>query len=355
MKFSIGNIPLGPEYPAYIVLEMSANHGGRLECAKQIIADAKEIGASAVKLQTYTADSITLDSDKPDFTLPKDSPWSDHGTMYELYKQAQTPFSWHKELFAYAKNIGIDLFSAPFDTHAVDFLETFDPPAYKIASPEITDITLIRACARTQKPIILSSGIAEEADLDLAIKTIRDTGNEQIIVLKCTTAYPTPLEEVNLNNLKTLQARYGVLVGVSDHTKGYLVPSLSVGMGGVMIEKHYRLDDQGSVDDFFSMSKKEFAAMVNAVRETESILGHGELTLSKSAWQNRRGRRSLYVAQDIDRGETFTEHNIKSVRPGFGLHPKYFDAILGKTSTMFLKRGDRLTMDCILEQHEIMR
>lgn len=348
MELRIGKYLLGPEHPAFIVAEMSGNHDGSLDRALEIVRAAKRCGANAIKLQTYTPDTITLKSDREDFLIPSDSPWEKHSTLWSLYNKAFTPWEWHSEIFKEAKINGLEVFSSPFDSSAVDLLESLDSPAYKIASPEITDIPLLERVAATGKPVIISTGIAELADIDLALSTLRSAGATDIIVLKCTTAYPAPIEESNLKTVADITHRFGVLSGLSDHSIGIIAPVAAVVLGASLIEKHFTLDDvTKTVDSFFSSGEKEFSLMVEGIRLVEKALGKVNYDIAPSALSSIRGRRSLYVSSDIKAGEIITDTNIKSVRPSFGLHPKYFKQILGKRVKRDLYTGDRLDLDSI--------
>jgi pseudaminic acid synthase len=348
IEFQIGNKALGPGHPAFVVAEVSGNHGGDIERALDIVRAAKRVGADAVKLQTYTADTITLNSDREDFLLPSDSPWSSEATLHQLYAKAHTPWEWHQRLFDEARRLDIIIFSSPFDESAVDLLEQLNAPAYKIASPEITHIPLIQRVARTGKPVILSTGISELADVELAIKTLRVEGATQIMVLKCTTAYPAPPEESNLRTIPDIIERFAVLSGLSDHTLGSADAIASVVLGGSLIEKHFTLDDQyKTVDSFFSSGEKEFQRMVQDIRLVEASLGRVSYDIAPSAQSSLRGRRSLYISASIKAGEALTTDNVKCVRPSFGLHPKYFSEILGRTAARDLRQGDRLTWDAV--------
>lgn len=348
LELQIGTRVLGPGHPAFVVAEISGNHGGGLDRALEIVRAAKRAGADAVKLQTYTADSITLNSRRDDFLLSDSSPWSDEGSLYQLYAKAHTPWAWHALLFEEAKRQGIIIFSSPFDESAVDLLEQLDAPAYKIASPEITHIPLIRRVAQTGKPVILSTGISELADVELAVETLRMEGARQIMVLKCTTAYPAPPEESNLRTIPDMIKRFGVLSGLSDHSLGSANAIAAVVLGGSLIEKHFTLDGQDeTVDSFFSSTESEFRRMVSDIRQAEASLGHVSYEIVPSARSSLRGRRSLYVAASIRAGESFTADNIKCVRPAFGLHPRHYSEILGRTAVCDLQYGDRLTWDVV--------
>jgi pseudaminic acid synthase len=325
----------------YIIAELSANHGGEIEIAKKTIMAAKEIGAHAIKLQTYTADTLTLDCDREDFIIKGATLW-DNKKLYDLYKEAYLPWEWHEELFKYAREIGIDIFSSPFDKTAVDFLEQFNPSAYKIASFEITDYELIRYTASKMKPMIISTGIATIDEIQDAVDICREVGNNDIVLLKCTSAYPAPLEDANLKMIPSLTETFGVISGFSDHTIGSTAPIAAVTLGAKVIEKHFILDKSiGGADADFSMDKEEFAAMVKALRDTEKLLGKIDYSMTEQKKKSRQFARSLYVAKDIKKGEQFTDENIRSVRPGYGMHPKYLNDILGKTAQKDYKFGDR--------------
>jgi pseudaminic acid synthase len=327
----IGNFDLKKD-GVYIIAELSANHNGSLETALDTIKAAKEIGANCIKLQTYTAETLTLDSKRDDFIIKGGTLW-DGKSLYDLYREAHTPWEWHKELFEYAKEIGIDIFSSPFDKSAVDFLEQFDPPAYKIASFEITDYDLVRYTASKGKPIIISTGIATLQEIQDVVDICKEVGNDDIVLLKCTSAYPAPLEEANLRTIPNLAESFGVVAGFSDHTLGVTAPIVAVTLGAKVIEKHFILDKRiGGADAEFSLDKEEFADMVKAVRDTEKLLGSIDYTMSEKKMSSREFSRSLYVSKDIKKGEKFTKENIRSVRPGFGLHPKYLNEILGRSA-----------------------
>ncbi|CAA6825451.1 MAG: N-acetylneuraminate synthase (EC [uncultured Sulfurovum sp.] len=326
---NIGNFNLLKD-GTYIIAELSANHNGKIQNALDSIKAAKDIGANCIKLQTYTADTITLDSDNKDFMIDGGTLW-DGKKLYDLYKEAYTPWEWHKELFAYAREIGVDIFSSPFDKTAVDFLEQFNPSAYKIASFEITDYELIKYVASKGRPIIISTGIATIDEIQDAVDICRNEGNNDIILLKCTSAYPAPLEEANLRMIPNLAQTFNVTSGFSDHTLGSTAPISAVTLGAKVIEKHFILDKSiGGADADFSMDKEEFANMVKAIRDVEKLVGKVDYSMTEKKKQSRRFSRSLYVAKDIKKGEVFTEENIRSVRPGYGMHPKHHRRIIGK-------------------------
>ena len=317
----------------YIIAEMSANHGGKISIAKETIKAAYEIGANAIKLQTYTADTLTLESDKEDFIIKGGTLWDDK-KLYDLYKEAYLPWAWHKELFEYARELGIDIFSSPFDKSAVDFLKQFNPSAYKVASFEITDYELIEYMAKEMKPMIISTGIATKEEIQDAVNICKSVGNKDIILLKCTSAYPAPLEDANLKMVPDLVSTFNVVSGFSDHTLGATAPIVAVTLGAKIIEKHFILDKSiGGADADFSMDKKEFSLMIKAIRECEKLLGEVDYSMSEKKKKTRQFSRSLYASKDIQMGEVFTQENVKSVRPGYGLHPKHLNDVLGKIAT----------------------
>lgn len=325
----------------FIIAELSANHNGSLETAIKTIKAAKRAGADAIKLQTYTADTLTIDSKKEDFIINNGSIW-DGKNFYELYKEAHTPWEWHPKLFEVAKAEGLVCFSSPFDITAVDFLENLNVPLYKIASFEITDIPLIEYVASKGKPIILSTGIASIEDIELALETIRKQGNNEIALLKCTSSYPAPIEEANLAMIQDLSKRFDVVSGLSDHTLGITAPIVATALGAKIIEKHFILDRAiGGPDASFSLDEKEFTRMVEAVRFAEKLIGEVNYNLTDKQIAGRAFSKSLYVVKDIEKGERFTSENIRSIRPGFGLHPKYYKSILGKVAKQSFKSGDR--------------
>ena len=330
----------------FIIAEMSANHNHRKDLAIETIRAAKKAGVNAIKIQTYTADTITLDCNKPDFVVGPGL-WEGE-TFYNLYKKAYTPWEWHEEIFHVAKEEGLICFSTPFDKSAVDLLESLDNPIYKIASFEITDIPLIKYIASKHKPIILSTGIAMEEDIDLALETIRAEGNNDITLLKCTSAYPAPIEDANLTTIPDMKERFGVKVGLSDHTMGSTVPLAAVALGAEVVEKHFIIDRKiGGPDSAFSMEAEEFAQMVQDIRNVEKALGTVFYPTDPSTIKGRGGCRSLYIAEDMKAGDVITEHNVRSVRPGFGLHPKYLPELIGKRVNRSLKKGERFCLDFI--------
>ena len=343
----IGHQEIGNHNPCFIIAELSANHNGSLDVAIETIRAAKKAGADAIKLQTYTPDTMTIDVNNEHFQIDGGTLW-DGKTLFELYGEAYTPWEWHKKLFEVAEEEGLICFSSPFDKTAVDFLEKFNVPAYKIASFEIQDIPLIEYAASKGKPIIMSTGIADEDDIKLAVETCRNAGNNDIILLKCTSSYPAPLELANLNTIPDLKERFNVEVGFSDHTYGSLAPTIATTLGATVIEKHFILDKSiGGPDADFSLDFKEFSDMVDKVRATEKLLGKVSYEVSEKIVKNRKFARSLFVVSDVVSGESITEANVRSIRPGNGLHPKYYNKILGKKFTSNVNRGEPLTLHMI--------
>jgi pseudaminic acid synthase len=346
-EIRIGNKIISENSPVFIVAELSANHRQDLELAKDTIHAMKEAGADAVKLQTYTPDTITIDCDNEYFKIKQGTLW-DGKTFYELYKEAYTPWEWHYELKELAEKLGLIFFSTPFDKTAVDFLEKLNVPAYKIASFEITDIPLIEYTASKGKPIIISTGIATLCDIQEAVSACKRVGNDQIILLKCTSAYPAPLEEVNLRTIPNMAETFGCIVGLSDHTLGISVPIAAVALGARVIEKHFILDRKiGGPDAAFSLDPDDFRAMVKAIREVEKALGKVSYELSEKIKRSREFARSLFVVKDIKAGEVFTEENVKSIRPGYGLPPKHLKDILGKKARKDIKKGTPLSWELV--------
>ena len=342
----IGNFTIDDKSPVFIIAELSANHNGSLDNALATIKAAKRAGADCIKLQTYTADTITLDCDKEDFII-KGTIW-DGKKLHTLYQEAYTPWEWHEELYRVAKEEGLICFSSPFDKTAVDFLESLNSPAYKIASFEITDIPLIEYVASKMKPIIISTGIAELEDIELALDACHRMGNYDVALLKCTSSYPAPIEEANMCMVKDLAERYNVISGLSDHTMGATVPVVATCFGAKIIEKHFILDRSiGGPDASFSMNEAEFTTMVKAVREAESAIGKVDYTLTEKQAKGKDFSRSLYVVEDMKAGDVITEKNVRSIRPGFGLHPKYLNDILGNKVNRDLEKGERYLVSFI--------
>ena len=336
----IDNRLINTQSKCLIVAELSANHNQKKDVAIKTIHAAAKAGADAIKLQTYTPDTMTLNCHNEYFQLNHGTPW-DGQYLYDLYKEAYTPWEWHDELFKVAREEGLICFSSPFDPTAVDFLEELDNPAIKIASFEIQDIPLIRYAASKGKPMILSTGIAELKDIELAVKTCREAGNNQIALLKCTSSYPAPIDQANLKTIPNLQETFNVVPGLSDHTLGATVAVTSIPLGAKIIEKHFILDhDQGGPDAKFSMDPQEFGDMVRQVRDAEEALGTVNYELSE---QQKRSReitgRSLFITKDLKKGDVLTEDNVRSVRPGYGMEPKEFDWVLGKEVNQDLEKG----------------
>jgi len=339
---------IGPGNPTYIIAELSGNHNQCYENAVKLVHAAHQAGANAVKLQTYRPDTITIDSDKEPFQISGGTLW-DGQTLYQLYSKAYTPWEWHQPLMELANHLGMDLFSSPFDLTSIEYLENLEWPAYKIASCEITDHILIRRIAETHKPVIISSGMASKEELTEAITLLKNHGTpeDQICLLKCTSAYPSKLEDANLNTLDDMMKYFGVLGGLSDHTLGSQVPVVATALGASVIEKHFTLDrESGSPDDAFSLTPDEFKEMVLKVRETEMILGSTQYG-TESESKTKKHRRSLFVVQDIKKGETLTSENLKSIRPGDGLHTKFWWELLGKKINQDLERGTPMSFEYV--------
>ena len=330
----------------FIVAELSANHGHKLEVALESVRAAKDAGADAVKIQTYTADTITLNCDADDFKV-KGTLW-DSRTLYDLYQEAYTPWEWHQAIFDEAKKCGLICFSTPFDKSAVDFLEDLGNPIMKIASFEITDIPLIEYAAKKRKPMVISTGIAMQEDIELAVKTCKDVGNDDITLLKCTSSYPATIEDANLMTMVDMKQRYNVKVGLSDHTMGDDVAVAAVALGATVVEKHFILDRSiGGPDAAFSMENKEFAAMVKSIRSVEKAIGKIVYPTDSTKIKGREFSRSLYVAEDVKAGDVVTEKNVRCVRPGYGLHPKYLPQVLAKRFVKDCEKGTRFSLDMI--------
>ena len=347
MEIKIGNKLIGNSKHTFIIAELSANHLHDFDLAVKTIKSIKEAGADAVKLQTYTADTITIDSENEYFRIRQGTLW-DGRTLYKLYQEAYTPWEWQPELKKIAEDVGLLCFSSPFDKTAVDFLEKMNVPAYKVASFEITDIPLIEYIASKGKPVIISTGIATLADIEEAVNACKRMGNEKVALLKCTSAYPSPLEDVNLNTIPNLKDTFKTVVGLSDHTLGISVPIAAVALGAKIIEKHFILDRSlGGPDAAFSLEPQEFKAMVEAVREVEKALGEVSYELTDKMKKSREFSRSLFVVEDMEEGEVFSEKNIRSIRPGFGLHPKYLNDVLGKKAAKSVTKGTPLNWDLI--------
>jgi pseudaminic acid synthase len=331
----------------FIIAELSANHNGDIAVALETIRAAKRTGADAVKIQTYTPDTLTIDCKNDYFKINHGTAW-DGEYLYDLYKRAYTPWEWHAEIFRVAKEEGIMCFSSPFDNTAVDLLEELDAPIYKIASFEIQDIPLIEYAASKGKPMILSTGIAEIEDIELAIETCRKAGNNDITILKCTSAYPADPADANLMTIPDIKERFGVKTGLSDHTMGIEGPVVATVLGATVIEKHFILDKSiGGPDAHFSLDEKEFTEMVRAVRKAEQMIGVAEYEMTEKKKKSRQFSRSLFVVKDVKAGEPITHDNVRSIRPGFGMHPKHLSEIVGKTFEQDLEKGTPLSFEMI--------
>ena len=345
-KVTIAGRAMGAGEPPYIVAELSANHGGRLDHALAAMDAAKAAGADAIKLQTYTADTITIDHDGPEFRI-KGGLW-DGRRLHELYEEAHTPWDWHAALFAKGRELGIPVFSTPFDDTAVDFLETFDLPAYKIASFELVDLPLVRRIAATGRPTVLSTGMATPEEIAETVAVFRDAGGRDLVLLHCVSGYPTPAEQSNLRRIPALAAEFGCPIGLSDHTLGIEVAIAAVALDACLIEKHFTLRRaDGGPDAFFSLEPDELAALVHGCKAAFQSLGTGAPGRSEVEKSNMMFRRSVYVVRDIVAGEPFTAQNVRVIRPGFGLAPRHLPEILGKRARYALARGTALTWDAI--------
>lgn len=339
--FTIAGEEIGEAQPVYLVAEMSANHGQDFNKAIEIVHAAKEAGANAIKLQTYTADTLTMDCKTRDFYIAS-GPWKGQ-YMYDLYKAAMMPWEWHADLKAEADKIGITIFSAPFDATAVALLDELNFPALKIASPELIDLDLIRCAAETGKPLIISTGSGTREEIEQAVAVVKETGNKNLCLLKCTSEYPAPFKQMNLRTIPDMRETFACPVGLSDHSLGVSVPIASVALGACMIEKHFILSrDDKTADSFFSLTVDEFALMVKSVREAEQALGAIAYPVEANP-----GRRSLYAAEDIQAGEVFSRNNVRNLRPGVGLAPKYLQEIVGRKSTRAINRGEPLQWEMI--------
>ena len=337
---------IGLDQPPYVIAEMSGNHNGDLERTFRILEAAKEAGADAVKLQTYRPDTITIDHDRPEFVV-EGGLW-DGRRLFELYEEAHTPWEWHPDIFARAREIGITVFSSPFDPTAVDFLEGLDAPAYKVASPEIIDLPLIRKIAATGKPMIMSTGMASLEEIEEALAAARSGGAEDIVLLHCTAAYPTPPDEANLATIPDLRERFGVVTGLSDHTLGTTVATTAVALGAAVIEKHFTLArSDGGVDSAFSLEPAELAELVENARIAQAAMGRPMYHPTRSEASVLKNRRSLYIMKPVARDEVFTSDNVRSIRPGLGLKPKHLDAVLGRKAARDLEFGEPLDVSMI--------
>ena len=346
-EIEIAGRKIGEGHPAFIIAEMSANHNMDYGRAVEIIHQAKEAGADAVKIQTYTADTITIDSDRSWFQITQGTLW-DGTTLHKLYEKAYTPWEWQPKLKEVAESLGMECFSSPFDAAAIDFMRDCDMPAYKIASYEINDIPLIRRAAGMHRPIILATGVARAEDIERALQVCREEGNEEVMLLKCVSAYPTPYEEINLKMIPTLADTYDCLTGLSDHSMGSTVPVAAAALGMKMVEKHLTLRRaDGGPDGAFSMEPEEFKEMVDHIRIVEKALGQAEYRLTEKQEKERSGSRSLFVVKEIKAGEKLTPDNVRSIRPHHGLHTMYYEEILGKTAACDIAPGTPLAWEML--------
>jgi pseudaminic acid synthase len=346
MTIAINRTPVGPGHPAYLVAELSGNHNRDLGRALELVHAAAETGANAVKLQTYTADTITIASSRPEFTLSS-GPWKGR-TLHDLYDEAHTPWSWHPRLFEAARARGLDVFSTPFDSTAVDLLESLDAPAHKVASFELVDDALLRKVGGTGKPVILSTGMASLEEIVHAVGVLRSSGAAGIIVLRCTSSYPAPDDTMHLATIPQLAQVTGCPVGLSDHSRGIVAPVVAVTLGACLVEKHLTLRrSEGGVDSSFSLEPDEFRALVTGVRQAEAMMGEARFGPGVAEEGNATLRRSLYVVQDVPQGGVLTEENVRSIRPGFGLAPRYLDLVLGRKAARPIPRGTPLSWELL--------
>ena len=333
--------------PPYIIAEISANHNGSIERALDTIKAAKFAGVDAVKLQTYTPDTMTIDINRKDFLI-QDGLWKGR-TLYDLYAEAYTPYEWHEKMFKYAKDLGVVIFSSPFDESAVDLLYSLGAPAYKVASFELQDLPLISYIAKKQKPMLMSTGMASLDEIGDAIETAMSNGCSELALFHCISSYPTPMDQANINAIKVLKREFNFEVGFSDHTLGSLASVIATSLGATIIEKHFTLSrDNGGVDSTFSLEPKEMATLVKDTREAHLAIGDGFVMRSKAEEENKIFRRSLYFVQDLSKGEIITDKHIRRIRPGFGLSPKYYDFVIGKRVAKNVKEGDRVTENLLL-------
>ncbi len=342
----INNRIISNQQPPYIIAELSANHNGSIERAFESIKAAKEAGVDAVKIQTYTADTMTIDCDRKEFQITGGL-WDGY-SLYDLYKEAQTPYEWHKRLFDYAKEIGITIFSTPFDETAVDLLEGLDTPAYKIASFEMTDLPLVKYVAQTKKPMIISTGMANLEEIKEVVRVAKENGCTDLILLHCISSYPTPAEQSNLQTIPDLAERFGVITGLSDHTMGTTVATTSVALGACLIEKHFTLSrSEKGPDSEFSLEPQELKQLCIDTKIAWQSLGQAGYEKKEAEKSNVKYRRSIYAVKDIKKGDKLTKENIKRIRPGFGLEPKYYEQVLGKIAKFDIKRGTATNWDLV--------
>ena len=345
--FSIRGREIGPGRPVYVIAELSANHGGSYDTAARIVEESAKTGADAVKLQTYTADTITIDSDAAPFRHGDASLWAGT-TLHKLYEQAYTPWDWQPKLKALAESLGMDCFSSPFDPTAVDFLVEMDVPAFKVASFELVDLPLVRRMARTGRPLIMSTGMATADEIDEAVQAAQGAGAVGIALLKCTSAYPSPPDAINLGAIPAMAERWNLPVGLSDHTTGESVPVAAVALGACIVEKHITLDHEHATPDSpFSLDPTEFKRMVDAIRVAEQAIAGDRLGPTPAEEESRRFRRSLFVVEDVAAGAELTERNVRSIRPGAGLHTRYYERVLGRRAARDIARGTPLAWELV--------
>lgn len=346
-ELTIGSRKIGPGHPAYIIAELSANHGQDFDQAVRIVRAMAASGADAVKVQTYTADTLTIACDNEFFRIGGGTLW-DGRTLHDLYQEAFMPWEWQPKLQAVANQLGLDFFSTPFDASAVDFLEAMNVPCHKVASFELVDLPLLRKIAATHKPVIASTGMATQEEIAEAVKTLHDGGCEQLALLKCTSAYPALPEDMHLRTIADMAARFGVPIGLSDHTMGHTVPVTAVALGACIVEKHFTLSRATlGPDSTFSLEPEEFAAMVAAIRTAEKALGRVNYDISANEAKSRQFRRSLFVVADVKAGEVFTAQNVRSIRPGHGLHTRHLGEVLGKQAKYDVRRGTPLSWELV--------
>ena len=344
--FKINNRAIGRDHAPYIIAELSANHGGSIESAKLAISVAKESGASAVKIQTYTPDTMTIASEKPDFKI-NDGLWKGY-TLYDLYKEAYTPFEWHKELFDFAKDKNITLFSSPFDETAVDLLQDLGAPAYKIASFELVDLPLIKRAAECAKPLLMSTGMASLDEVREALNVALKYGCGDVLLFHCISSYPAPVADSNLKNIEFLRSEFGIEVGLSDHTMTNLASTISIGLGATAIEKHFKPSDETiGPDSSFSITPNQLSLLVNDCNDAWRTIGKAGFHRSLAEEGSRKHRRSLYFMSNLKKGDIISLKDIRAIRPGFGLPPKFFDSLIGRTVCCDVERGDPVSLDVI--------
>ncbi len=347
-NISIKNRQISSNYPPYVIAEVSANHNGSIDRALEIIKAASDAGVDAVKIQTYTPDTMTIDATTSDFLI-EDGLWKGR-TLYDLYAEAHTPFEWTGRMFEYAESLGLTLFSSPFDETAVDLLASLGAPAYKVASFELVDLPLIAYIAKQKKPMLMSTGMASLQEVGDAIETARQNGCDEIALFHCISSYPTPIDQANINAIDLLKREFDVEVGLSDHTLGNFASIVATGAGATLIEKHFTLSrDDGGVDSAFSLEPDEMQTLVRDTRAAFAALGDGKFSRQPAEESNKIFRRSLYFVADLAEGETISSEHVRRIRPGFGMSPKYYDQVIGMKLSKAVKRGDRVTRDVLAE------